>query len=164
VTVRVPERPPTANAPPPVSNQNIQSRANGFPNQRIPASEGRWTGEVGNSGWVSSKPEVRAITKGEPVPFKEGFPDFSQWKVGEVKLAKISGNHKSDFNIADKLYAQQRGWFKPNGEPDLARVRQLRRSEGLTWHHHQDLTTMELVPRALNNNICHTGGAALAKR
>jgi hypothetical protein len=41
VRMPIPERPPVG-APertPPVSNQNIQSRANGFPNQRIPASE-----------------------------------------------------------------------------------------------------------------------------
>jgi hypothetical protein len=41
----------------------FESRANGFPNRRIPTNDGRWTGKVGQSGWSSTKPKVIAITK-----------------------------------------------------------------------------------------------------
>jgi hypothetical protein len=149
--------------PPPISNQNIQSRANGFPNQRIPASDGRWTGPVGNSGWVSDLAEVQAITNGKPVPFKDGFPVFKEWALGEVKLSKMKGNRTTDFRDADALFAEQKGWLK-DGVPDIKKVEQFREAEKLTWHHLEDKSTMQLVPQALNNRIPHTGGASLVKR
>jgi DNase/tRNase domain of colicin-like bacteriocin len=148
-----------------VKGANVfESRANGFPNQRIPSSDGSWNGKVGESGWLSTKPKVIAVTNGEPVPFKNGFPIFDKWKVGEVKLPKMKGNHGSDFSKADELFAQKQGWYKPNGKIDAQRVKDLRDTQKLTWHHHEDKTTMQLVPADLNNGISHTGGAALVKR
>jgi hypothetical protein len=148
---------------PPVSNQNIQSRANGFPNQRIPAADGQWTGEVGNSGWMSSKPEVRAITKGEPVPFKDGYPDFSKWKVGEVQLETVTGIDSVDRAAANKVFAEQRGWLKPNGKPNAAASEKYRKDNNLTWHHVQNSNRLELVPKPLNRNIPHSGSASQAR-
>jgi filamentous hemagglutinin len=148
---------------PPVSNQNIQSRANGFPNQRIPAADGRWTGEVGNSGWMSSKPEVRAITKGEPVPFKDGYPDFSKWKVAEVEIPRVTGQYKADFKAADEIFARQRGWLKPNGEPNVSASERYRKSQDLTWHHVENSNRLELVPKALHKPVPHTGSASQAR-
>ncbi len=142
----------------------LESRANGFPNQRIPSKDGSWDGEVGESGWLSTKPKVTAVTNGEPVPFKNGFPIFDKWKVGEVKLPKMKGNHGSDFSKADELFAKKQGWYKPNGKIDGQRVKDMRDTQKLTWHHHEDMTTMQLVPADLNNGISHTGGASLVKR
>jgi DNase/tRNase domain of colicin-like bacteriocin len=148
-----------------VKGSNVfESRANGYPNQRIPTNDGSWNGKVGESGWSSTKPKVLAVTKGEPVPFKNGFPVFDKWKVGEVKLPKMKGNHGSDFSKADELFAQKQGWYKPNGKIDAQRVKDLRDTQKLTWHHHEDMTTMQLVPADLNNGISHTGGASLVKR
>jgi hypothetical protein len=141
----------------------FKARANGFPGQRIPSSAGRWTGEVGESGWVSELPEVSAITGGKPIPYKNGFPVFKEWAIGEVKLDKMKGNRTTDFDDADKLFAQQKGWFK-NGLPDAKRVEKMRATEDLTWHHVEDKVTMQLVPQILNNKIPHTGGAALVRR
>jgi A nuclease of the HNH/ENDO VII superfamily with conserved WHH len=31
-------------------------------------------------------------------------------------------------------------------------------------HHHEDMTTMQLVPADLNNKVPHTGGASFVKR
>jgi DNase/tRNase domain of colicin-like bacteriocin len=142
----------------------LESKANGFPNQRIPSSDGSWNGKVGESGWLSTKPKVIAVTNGEPVPFKNGFPIFDKWKVGEIKLPKMKGNHGSDFSKADELFAKKQGWYKPNGKIDGQRVKDMRDTQKLTWHHHEDKTTMQLVPADLNNNVSHTGGAALVKR
>ncbi len=148
-----------------VKGANVfESRANGFPNQRIPSSKGSWNGKVGESGWLSNKPEVIAVTGGKPVPFKNGFPIFDKWKVGEVKLPNMKGNHGSDFDEADKLYAKAKGWFKANGKEDGGKVALMRKNNGLTWHHHEDMTTMQLVPADLNNNVSHTGGASFVKR
>jgi DNase/tRNase domain of colicin-like bacteriocin len=142
----------------------FESKANGFPNQRIPSKDGSWNGKVGESGWLSNKPEVIAVTKGKPVPYKNGFPVFDKWKVGEIKLPKMKGNHTTDFDDADELFAVQQKWYKPNGTPDTARVAKLRTDNNLTWHHHEDMTTMQLVPKNLNNEIPHTGGVSFIKR
>jgi filamentous hemagglutinin len=150
--------------PTPVSNQNIQSRANGFPNQRIPAADGQWTGEVGNSGWMSSKPEVQAITKGEPVPFKDGYPDFSKWKVAEVHIPKVTGNNNADSKVADELFAQQKGWLKPNGQPNRMAAEEYRAAYDLTWHHVENSNRLELVPRILNQKVPHSGSASQARK
>jgi DNase/tRNase domain of colicin-like bacteriocin len=155
-----------------VKGSNVfESRANGFPNQRIPSNNGSWNGKVGESGWLSNKPEVIAVTKGNPVPYKNGFPVFDKWinKVngvkGEIKLLNMKGNHDTDFKNADKLFAKKIGWFKKDGvTPDGKRVEQLRDTQNLTWHHHEDMTTMQLVPADLNNKVPHTGGASFVKR
>jgi DNase/tRNase domain of colicin-like bacteriocin len=149
-----------------VKGSNVfESKANGFPNQRIPSSSGNWNGKVGESGWLSNKPEVIAVTGGKPVPFKKGFPIFDKWKVGEVKLPNMKGNHDTDFKNADKLFAKKVGWFKKDGvTPDGKRVEKLRDTQKLTWHHHEDMTTMQLVPADLNNKVSHTGGASFVKR
>jgi hypothetical protein len=34
----------------------------------------------------------------------------------------------------------------------------------LTWHHVEDLRTMQLVPTDLNGMVPHSGGAALARQ
>ncbi len=147
-----------------VNTTVLESRQNGFPGIRIPSSNGSWEGEVGNSGWKSTKPEVIAVTKGKSVEFKNGFPDFSPWSKGEVKLPNMKGNHDSDFKAADKLFAEQKGWFKEDGSADWKKVQKLRDDNSLTWHHHEDCTTMQLVPSDLNNKISHTGGASFAKK
>jgi hypothetical protein len=165
VRMPVQERPPVG-APertPPVSNQNIQSRANGFPNQRIPAADGQWTGEVGNSGWMSSKPEVRAITKGEPVPFKDGYPDFSKWKVAEVEIPRVTGLDDVDRTAANKIFAKQQGWLKSNGEPNAAAAERYRKANQLTWHHVENSNRLQLIPKGLNGKVPHTGSSSQAR-
>lgn len=159
VKVRVPIEEPIN----PNGSNVLESRANGYPNQRIPSSEGSWMGKPGESGWTSTKPEVTRITNGEPIPFKNGFPDFAKWVIGRVRLGKMTGKNRIDFKEADKIHAQAKGWFK-NGEPDWKRVENLRAEQNLTWHHHQDGVTMELLPSDLNGKVPHTGGASSSRR
>lgn len=134
-----------------------------YPGLRLPNADGRWTGAPGNSGWVSDLPEVRRVTGDQPVTYREGYPDFSPWSRAEVKLSNMRGE-RGDFRAADELYAQQRGWTKPNGEADIGRARRFREDENLTWHHVEDGETMQLVPGGLNNKLPHTGGASLSRR
>lgn len=75
------------------------------------------------------------------IPFdKAGFPDFSKVMKKEVKI-KFTGDRKADFAVAN-----QAAGFK-KGTP-----------EGFTWHHHQDGTTMQLVPSEIHSKTGHTGG------
>lgn len=76
------------------------------------------------------------------LPFDaEGYPDFRA--AGAVKVEvkiKPTGSRLGDDKAANRVA----GFAKT---PD-----------GYTWHHHQDGTTMQLVPRYLHEKTGHTGG------
>ncbi|MDH5641622.1 MAG: HNH endonuclease, partial [Nitrospira sp.] len=57
---------------------------------------------------------------------------------------KLTGRQDPDILLANKAAG-----FRPAKTPD-----------GFTWHHHQDGTTMQLVPKDLHLNVKHTGGRA----
>lgn len=74
------------------------------------------------------------------IPFdKNGFPDFSSVSKADVKI-KQTGTRAGDFKAANEAAG-----FKKT-------------PEGYTWHHHQDGTTMQLVPRDIHAQTGHTGG------
>ena len=78
------------------------------------------------------------------VIFKNGFPDFSPYAVKTVEI-KQTGNNVVDFaaaNLAAGLEVQPKGY---------------------TWHHHENGTTMQLVPTSLHGQVGHSGGAAYVK-
>ena len=70
---------------------------------------------------------------------KKGFPDFSSVSVVDVKITQ-TGSYAGDFRAANKAAGFERT------------------PEGYTWNHHQDLTTMQLVPRDIHAQTGHTGG------
>jgi hypothetical protein len=131
--------------------------------RRLP-TQGSWDGPPGNSAWRPTlKPDgtadqyvtdMRALNRrmglpeDNPVPFRDGFPDFSQYAQGSQRILMTGG--PSDFTAANAAMRQTNpGWRGAN-------------ANGMTWHHHEDGTSMILVPRAVNN-IPHDGGAALAR-
>jgi hypothetical protein len=77
------------------------------------------------------------------IPFdKDGFPDFSKVSKKNVKI-RMSGNRLDDEREANRKA----------GLEDTP--------EGYTWHHHQDKTTMQLVPSKIHADTGHTGGHAI---
>jgi RHS repeat-associated protein len=72
----------------------------------------------------------------------DGFPDFSTVAARRVRVT-FSGNYADDFAAAN------------------ARAGFDRTPDGFTWHHHQDGTTMELVPTNIHQKTGHTGGMSL---
>ena len=81
------------------------------------------------------------------VPFDaDGFPDFRAAGVvkQEVKI-KFSGDHPTDVRAANRA----------------ANLKET--PKDYTWHHHQDGTTMQLIPRKIHKETGHTGGMALMK-
>ena len=68
-----------------------------------------------------------------------GQPDFSPWAIATVKI-NMKGNTTTDFTAANKAAGLKTT------------------PPGYTWHHHEDGTTMQLVPTELNNGIFHYGG------
>ena len=127
----------------------------------LPVS-GRWSGPPGNSNWRPvpgpdgvDTPRMRALRdfnrrnglpEDTPIPYRDGFPDFSRYQRDSVRI-RMSGTD-ADFDQADRLS----GW-----------TRARRAREGLTWHHHEDGTSMILVPSAVNAGARHDGGATLAR-
>ncbi|HQU46029.1 MAG TPA: HNH endonuclease [Pirellulales bacterium] len=116
-----------------------------------PLSEG--ADAAGQTGKLAPQPSVNTpirnahlAGKKHPVtgvPFDaQGFPDFSSVSKKTVKI-KQTGSRTADFAEANKAAGLK-------STP-----------EGYTWHHHQDGTTMQLVPRDVHRATGHTGGFAL---
>jgi hypothetical protein len=76
------------------------------------------------------------------VPFDaEGYPDFTAAGVVKVEVKiTYTGSRIGDFAAANKA----------------AGLRET--PKGMTWHHHQDRATMQLVPTEVHAKTGHTGG------
>lgn len=81
------------------------------------------------------------------VSYPGGFPDFKTAGLvkQEVPIGKFT-RYDIDFAKADEL--------APNG-PKL---------DENTWHHHQDLATMQEVNKEIHRRFRHMGGMSLAKK
>jgi hypothetical protein len=81
------------------------------------------------------------------VSYPQGFPDFKYagFVKQEVKIGKFE-KYDIDFARADEL--------APNGP----------KSDENTWHHHEDLTTMQEVNKEMHRRFRHKGGMSLAKK
>lgn len=124
--------------------------------KRLPRSNGHWDGVPGESNWYSDLPEVNAITNGEPIPFKNGYPDYSKWAKGAFTFSDLDGTYK-DFDRVYERIAQVKKL------PSKTAAKNYLKEKGLTPHHHQDGKTIQLVPTVLNN-IPHAGGASVLRK
>jgi RHS repeat-associated protein len=125
---------------------------------RLPRNQGRWgpdgKGKPGESPWYSDIPEVNEVTKGEPIPFVNGRPDFSQWSKGTVKFKPgVLDGTDQDFKKVYERLKEDRGLRSANA------ARLLLRKAGLTPHH-LDKETIQLIPTDLHGNIPHIGSAS----
>lgn len=74
------------------------------------------------------------------IPFdSEGYPDSSGVAIATVKIVQ-TGSRVRDSIMANKLAGYETT------------------PVGYSWHHHQDTTTMQLVPTTLHYQTGHTGG------
>jgi hypothetical protein len=136
---------------------NMKTAAQAFYDAtRVPKSGGTWTSERGESGWLSEKPAVQKITNGKPVRFKNGFPDFTPWVRESVDLVKFE-SYAADFAEADRLLANKLGLA------DRFAAEEWRLEHKLTWHHHENCRTMQLLPQELHNATPHQGGMSITK-
>ncbi|MBX3178924.1 MAG: HNH endonuclease [Candidatus Hydrogenedentes bacterium] len=83
---------------------------------------------------------------GNSVLYRNGYPDFkaSGHVTEEVKITDMQGDYTTDFAKAN---AQ-------SGKP-------LEPWE--TWHHHEDMTTMQRMSASVNARFTHSGGASKAR-
>lgn len=100
--------------------------------------------KIGGRNPINSKYAGQNYTSG--VKFKDtGFPDFKHYTQAEVNIKGLTGNYAKDSAIANKAM----------GYPSTPK--------GYVWHHVENGTTMQLIPRELHNNVPHTGGAAVIR-
>ncbi|MCI3938387.1 DUF4280 domain-containing protein [Chryseobacterium aahli] len=127
---------------------------NGYQRGRLPKTNGEWVeGTPGNGLWKSDKPEVNAITNNEPIPFTNGRPDFSKWKVGDdLKVDGMTGADSDFPKIYEKM--KQEYGFKTQKE-----AKEWLSQQGLTPHHLDD-KTVQLIPTDLHGNVPHKGSAS----
>ncbi|HRG48819.1 MAG TPA: HNH endonuclease, partial [Leptospiraceae bacterium] len=121
-----------------------------FPNGgKIPVINGRLPINSDYAGKVFKLPnDLQQKYKIEGIKFNEhGFPDFSNVAVPSktVKIKNMKGDD-SDFTKADK----EAGYNAQNPRP-----------KGYTWHHNEDLKTMQLIPRDVHEAVRHTGAASM---
>lgn len=103
----------------------------------------------------------------------QGFPDFTPFAIkipgttnpvmldpytaaNVQKGTAMTTSRRSNFELADKL-------FSPSGTMDGMSMEIWRSKNGYTWHEHQDLRTMILVPTEINGMFGHTGGVGLIR-
>jgi hypothetical protein len=119
---------------------------------RLPASKGHWLGERGDSLWQSELQEVNHITNGKPIPFRDGYPDFTEWSQKTYEFDNLPLDRPKDFALANERLA------KDLGLKNKAAAERYLDENNLTWHHHQDRRTLQLLPYDLHSNIPHAGG------
>lgn len=136
-----------------VPTRNVDSRGREIPAtvQRLPS--GKLPSNWRYAGKIYDGPRwTEALKKKYPdgVRFTaDAYPDFSPYALKTTKIdPHFDGNHSSDFSKADKAAGINEAYRQDNA---------------LTWHHHQDGTTLQLVPRDIHNAVKHAGGVALAK-
>jgi hypothetical protein len=128
-------------------------------------------GERGNGQWDPKKSgldkdrieDIESVTGGKPLKFENGNPDFSEYvhqvkgTDGKMIPSKVeieldrAGNREKDFAKAREAMAEKLG------------VEKYQEPRDMVWHHKEDGTTLELVPKDLHNNVPHSGGVSLAK-
>lgn len=85
-------------------------------------------------------------TAGNVVRYPGGYPDFeSAGLVRQSVDIKVRGNHTTDFTDADA--AAHLG-------PKL---------DTNTWHHHENVTTMQEIDRKVHRRFTHRGGVSIKR-
>ncbi|MBY4867300.1 hypothetical protein DIE14_12775 [Burkholderia sp. Bp9017] len=99
--------------------------------------------EVESGTWVYTN------AKGTVVRYPNGYPDFSPYAVRSVDVEGLQGNHSKaptgDFGKADAK-AGSVADYKNN-----------------TWHHHENMVTMQEVPKDIHGEFTHRGGVSNLK-
>lgn len=136
--------------------------------KRMKNGIGEWKGEIGESEFVLKDPIVLPDgTKITSVTYKNGVPDFSPYRIAEVKISKMTDNRDKaggNYEQADEALAKQWNISKRENRTNWTGddVRKYRENYPvkLTWHEMSNMESMQLVPFDVNNTFKHYGGVA----
>jgi RHS repeat-associated protein len=118
---------------------------------RLPRN-GSWSGTAGHSDFIPSNPAELGLKPGDVVPFRRGYPDFSQWSKGSLDVPGLTGVHNHDWPLICEQLAREQGL------PSISAARRWLQQQGLALHHAGG-DTVQLVPLDLHDGVRHLGGA-----
>jgi hypothetical protein len=121
------------------------------PGWRLPKN-GTWSGIPGHSDFIPNNPRELGIPPGTSIPFRNGYPDFSQWSRGNYNIPGLNGDHSHDLPLIWEAVARQQGL------PNQTAGRRWLRDQNLTPHHAGG-NAVQLIPSSLHTGVQHTGGA-----
>ncbi|WP_163528872.1 pre-toxin TG domain-containing protein [Halobacillus ihumii] len=127
---------------------------------QTPVSNGKWTDQRGESTFISYDDGARDILNGigkDGIDYADAIPDFSVVSRGDVQISKMSTDRRINFRKADELLAGKLGVTRKE-------IVKIRKTEKLTWHELNDMTSMQLVPSTINSKFGHLGGVAEVKK
>jgi len=85
---------------------------------------------------VESRTWAYQNLEGNVVRYPEGHPDFTPCQRQQVDVPDLKGNPGGDFGKSDAL--------APKGKADYSKI---------TWHHHENMRTMQEVPKKYITDI-----------
>lgn len=95
---------------------------------------------LANGNWKFTDWEFNSVV------YEGHFPNFTPHARQQVDIPNMVGDCEADFRAANKM------------------ARLGRNLEDNTWHHHQNLTTMQEVPRELHARFTHYGARSIIKK
>ena len=127
---------------------------------QTPVNNGSWTGDRGESKFISELDEVNDVLKKydiDGIEYKDGIPDFSPVSEGEIIHPDMSIDRNKNFRVADELLAEQLGVSRKE-------ITKLRKQGKFTWHEFNDIKTMRLISDIINSKFGHLGRVAEVKK
>jgi hypothetical protein len=114
----------------------------------------------------SRDPEKWQKKGGEIEVSEEGIWTFIDWEIPPNRVSYPGGF--PDFKSADLVRQQAHIGEFTRYDVDFAKADELApngpKLDENTWHHHQDLTTMQEINKELHRRFTHMGGMSLAKK
>lgn len=108
--------------------------------------------DKGGTVWqeTEGKTWVYQDWEGNVVRYPDGYPDFTPYERQSVDVYDLKGDHSKtpggDFGKADAMAPKGQANYDLN-----------------TWHHHQNGTTMQEVPKSIHRRFTHRGGVSRIK-
>jgi exonuclease VII small subunit len=133
----------------------------------LPVNNGHWSGNPGNSDWIPDPDyvPVKNASKNtktwqelgvDRIPYKEGEPVFSQYRVQEFDT-KISLTSNRDANFA----SVQDEWVKQGRFESRSQAKKFLKNNQLTIHELPNMKGIEVIPSAIHG-VDHIGGVGNA--
>lgn len=125
--------------------------------QQTPTNNGEWTGERGESKFISKDASVNNLLQKEGldgIEYKNGIPDFSAMSKGTVEIENMTGQRRGrggNFEQAIEKLSDEKG-YSP-GE-----IATWMDKNNYVWHECNDMRTMQKIPFVINHKFGHLGG------
>nr|WP_284143294.1 HNH endonuclease [Metabacillus flavus] len=127
---------------------------------QTPLNNGAWTGERGESKFISENNEAQEILANvgeEGVNYSNAIPDFSPVTKHEIEIPNMTTDRSINFREADNKLAKELGVTRKE-------IVKMRKELKLTWHELNDMKSMQLVPTVINSKFGHLGGVGEIKK